>query len=294
MARIRCESGPSSRPLMRAVPSDGRDEAGQHAHRRRLAGAVRAEQAEDLAVAHRERQVVDGGQRPEVLASPIGLDHRCRMLAASIARSRRPSEYQFGRSPMVTHARALACDAMEERTLSTHAAVGRAHHPRARGRGRALRWAPHDARGRRAPRRRRHPGLGRRAAGDGAPVAARHRPGAARDPGRDARAGRAAAGDRAARAGRGGRPGGGDVGRGPALLHRPRLLRRADAPLPGHRPDGGDRRRRRGRGARAVVADPGRRAGGDRRRAHHGRQDDRRHRLGSRWHGRLPVIGATR
>ena len=43
----------------------GRQQRGQHAERRRLAGAVRPEQAEDLARLDRERDAVDGGDLAE-------------------------------------------------------------------------------------------------------------------------------------------------------------------------------------------------------------------------------------
>jgi hypothetical protein len=51
-----------------ARESGGRgDERGEHAQQRGLAGAVGAEQAEDLAVAHSEAQAVDGAEIAEAL-----------------------------------------------------------------------------------------------------------------------------------------------------------------------------------------------------------------------------------
>jgi hypothetical protein len=60
------------------------DEPGQHAHGGRLASPVRTEDAEDLAVAHRERQVMDRGQCLEVLGEPGRLDHRERRQAERV------------------------------------------------------------------------------------------------------------------------------------------------------------------------------------------------------------------
>ena len=56
-------------------PAGRHDEAGEHADRRRLAGTVRAEQAEDLAVPDREGQVVHRLDRAEALAEALHLDH---------------------------------------------------------------------------------------------------------------------------------------------------------------------------------------------------------------------------
>jgi len=46
----------------------GSEVAGQHLHRRRLAGAVRAEEADDLAARHPEGDVIDGERRAVLLA----------------------------------------------------------------------------------------------------------------------------------------------------------------------------------------------------------------------------------
>ena len=54
-----------------AVPAVGAISPASMRTRRRLAGAIRAEQAEDLAVAHREGHVVHRGERAEMLAEPL-------------------------------------------------------------------------------------------------------------------------------------------------------------------------------------------------------------------------------
>ena len=51
-----------------------RQQAGQHLHGRRLAAAVRAEKAENLAVLDVEADVVDGGEIAEALGQPVGRD----------------------------------------------------------------------------------------------------------------------------------------------------------------------------------------------------------------------------
>ena len=53
----------------------GRHVAGEHAHGRGLAGAVRAEKAEDLAAFDREADVVDGGEGAVPLGEVLDLDH---------------------------------------------------------------------------------------------------------------------------------------------------------------------------------------------------------------------------
>ena len=53
----------------------GGDEAGQDLHRRRLAGPVRAEEAEDFALAQLEARVLEGDEAPVLLAEAFGLDH---------------------------------------------------------------------------------------------------------------------------------------------------------------------------------------------------------------------------
>ena len=54
----------------------GRHVAGQDAHRRRLAGAVGAEEAEDLAALDAEADVVDGGDAAVAFREVLNLDHR--------------------------------------------------------------------------------------------------------------------------------------------------------------------------------------------------------------------------
>jgi hypothetical protein len=65
------------------------DQPEQHPQRRRLAGAVRAEQAVDLAAAHPQRQVLDRRRGAVALGQAAGLDH---VLAhgSSFGRRRRP------------------------------------------------------------------------------------------------------------------------------------------------------------------------------------------------------------
>ena len=48
----------TSKPATLAVPAGGREEAGEDAHRGGLPGAVRAEEADDLALFHLEGDVV--------------------------------------------------------------------------------------------------------------------------------------------------------------------------------------------------------------------------------------------
>ena len=55
----------------------GADQAAQHRDGRRLAGAVRAEQADDLAGADRQRQVGDDGAAAVRLAKASGFEHGC-------------------------------------------------------------------------------------------------------------------------------------------------------------------------------------------------------------------------
>ena len=140
-----------------------------------------------------------------------------------------------------------------------------------------------DARGRRAPRRGRDPGLGRRAAGHGAPVA----------PGDGAELLEIPAGTR-------------EPDEPPLVTARRELAEECglaaatweEGPrfytAPGFSTElmhlflatdltRATGRRRRGRGARALVDDPGRRAGGNRRRPHPGREVDGAA-LRSGWH----------
>ena len=53
-----------------------RDQSRQHPQRRRLAGAVRPEQRDDLAAPDLERHVVDDRAQPESPREPGGGDHR--------------------------------------------------------------------------------------------------------------------------------------------------------------------------------------------------------------------------
>ena len=53
----------------------GRHEAGEDAHRRRLAGAVRAEEAEDLAALDAEADVVDRRDAAVAFREVLDLDH---------------------------------------------------------------------------------------------------------------------------------------------------------------------------------------------------------------------------
>ena len=52
-------------PNSSASPSVAGKQAGQHLHRRRLAAAVRAEKAEDLAALDGEAHAIDGGEIAE-------------------------------------------------------------------------------------------------------------------------------------------------------------------------------------------------------------------------------------
>ena len=60
---------------MRIVPASGFSVAGQHAKERGLAGAVRADDADDGARRQAEREVVDQQPLAEGLAQPVDLDH---------------------------------------------------------------------------------------------------------------------------------------------------------------------------------------------------------------------------
>jgi hypothetical protein len=59
----------------------GQDQPGQHPHRRRLAGTVRAEQRDNLAGLHGEREIADGDAIAERAGQAIGGEeigsHRC-------------------------------------------------------------------------------------------------------------------------------------------------------------------------------------------------------------------------
>ena len=73
-AAVICVRRQADRP--RAVEHDlarrRRVDAGQHVEERRLARAVRADQADDRAARHREVDVVEGDQAAELLAQPCG------------------------------------------------------------------------------------------------------------------------------------------------------------------------------------------------------------------------------
>ena len=79
-----------SKPATRAEPGRRPQQAAHHLERGRLAGAVGAEQAEDLAAADAEGDPVGGGEVAEPLGQPVGLDDGARRLAAA-ARGRRPA-----------------------------------------------------------------------------------------------------------------------------------------------------------------------------------------------------------
>ena len=80
--------------LARAVEAD------DHAHGGRLAGAVRAEEAGDLAGAHGERDVVDGGLRAEALGESFCSDHDIEVTDAA-TRAHRPCGTVSGRRAVV-------------------------------------------------------------------------------------------------------------------------------------------------------------------------------------------------
>src|SRR5262249_9294336 len=67
-------------------PAGGRHEAGQDPHGCRLARAVRAEEADDLALLDREGDVLDGRNRPVALGEAIDLDHRSSLPSRGDAR----------------------------------------------------------------------------------------------------------------------------------------------------------------------------------------------------------------
>src|SRR5690606_19493003 len=63
-------------------------ETREHLHRRRLAAAVRAEEAEDLAAPDPEADVVDGDELAEALRQILGLDRDLRARADLARRDR--------------------------------------------------------------------------------------------------------------------------------------------------------------------------------------------------------------
>ena len=80
-----------------------RQQAGQHLHRRGLAAAVRAEEAEDLAALDREADVVDGGEVAEAAGEVVRLDRRLAVddaRAAGCRSARWPARFASGSSAM--------------------------------------------------------------------------------------------------------------------------------------------------------------------------------------------------
>ena len=73
-ARSATPSRRGSRPSTRTLPDVGRDEVEQEPDRRRLAGAVRPEVAEDLALRDREREVDHAAVGAVALGQPVGDD----------------------------------------------------------------------------------------------------------------------------------------------------------------------------------------------------------------------------
>ena len=61
--------------LVDGLPVGRRQEAGEDAHRRGLAGAVRSEKAEDFAPLHAETDIVDRGDAAVALREVLHLDH---------------------------------------------------------------------------------------------------------------------------------------------------------------------------------------------------------------------------
>ena len=72
----RCAPAASARRSSSTRPEVGSTRPEHHPHGRRLARAVRAEEAVDVALADVEVDVVDGQHRPEPLGQPVGADHR--------------------------------------------------------------------------------------------------------------------------------------------------------------------------------------------------------------------------
>src|SRR5262249_50869 len=95
----------------------GQGLAGQQPHRRRLAGAVRSEQAEADALRHLEIETVDSGDRPEPLNDPAKLYRRH---GTDAVRLRRRASGGGARLPAVLDEqwiRALHVETMREREL---------------------------------------------------------------------------------------------------------------------------------------------------------------------------------
>ena len=83
-------SASGSMPRMRIVPARRPQQAGQALDRRRLAGAVRAEEAEEAAGGHGEIDAVDGAQRSERARQPVRLDREIHGGIVSVSFSRFP------------------------------------------------------------------------------------------------------------------------------------------------------------------------------------------------------------
>ena len=80
IAPTRSQRGPGmpghrDAPISSMRPDGGEDEPEQHAHGRRLAGAVGSEEAVPVALAHVEIQVVNDGDLAVPLGQPFGSDH---------------------------------------------------------------------------------------------------------------------------------------------------------------------------------------------------------------------------
>ena len=60
------------------LPGVGREQPADHADGRGLAGAVRAEEADDLAAVDREVDMVDHGPAAEALGQALDVDDRAR------------------------------------------------------------------------------------------------------------------------------------------------------------------------------------------------------------------------
>ena len=96
-------------PVDERLARGRREDARQHAERRRLAGAVRAEEPDHLAARDVEGDVVDGGASAEALGEVPGLDHPTASRAAARARSSRAPAARSGSaagSPSSTPGRA--------------------------------------------------------------------------------------------------------------------------------------------------------------------------------------------
>ena len=81
-----------------------REKSGDHLHRRRLAGAVRAEKAEHFALRHRERHIVDRHQRAEIFDEMSDLQHTSASPAVTarlclFLRSRTATQRRSGSQP---------------------------------------------------------------------------------------------------------------------------------------------------------------------------------------------------